>query len=164
MSHEAEFCAPEILLLAQREYDLANQVFWKAAVYSLGLVVLYCFGYRIKSEERVLAVRSGKEFAMFLKAIRTEIKVFHEGKFTSKLIKILLEQSEEVRDNLQTFALKLHSPHLQSLRKFVFRPEAVKDSYIPTIYSDHSEIARKSRLNRTIEIQGSSSASNKSEQ
>lgn len=97
-------------------------------------------------------MKKSKEFKIFLKAIRKEIKLFQEGKFISKVIKILMEENEYVRDNIDTFLIKLHSPQLESLRKFIFKPaaEAENQSYIPTVYSDYSDQVRKSGLNRTI--------------
>lgn len=60
-----------------------------------------------------------------------------------------------MRDTLQTFEIKLKSPHLQSLRRLRYLPPPANQQYIPTVYSDHSEQLHKSTLNRTIEIQGS---------
>ena len=100
VKEEAEFCAPEILMLMKNEYDLIRKTFPKAVLYSLGIILLFCFGYRIKSEERILALKSGKEFTLFLKAIRKEIKFLLDGKFISKLIKILMEASDLVRDTI----------------------------------------------------------------
>lgn len=74
---EAEYCAPEILNLIDSEYELIRRTFSKAILYSLGLLVLFCFDYRIKSEERILALKNSKEFTTFLKAIRKEIKIQH---------------------------------------------------------------------------------------
>ena len=56
--------------MMDNEYELNRFTFSKSVLYSLGLVLLYCFGYRIKSEERMLALKKGKEFKIFLKAIR----------------------------------------------------------------------------------------------
>lgn len=68
-----------------------------------------------------------------------------------------MEQSDLVRDNIHTLFIKINSPQLESLRKFVFRPvePSSAEIYIPTIYSDHSDKVNKWSLNRTIEIQGS---------
>lgn len=119
---EEEFCAPQILAVMSNEYDLIRKTFPKAVLYSLGLLLLFCFGYRIKSQERILALKNSKEFTLFLKAIRKEIKVLHQSKFISKVIKILLQQSDLVRDSVETFRLKLGSQQLESLRKFIFKP------------------------------------------
>lgn len=56
--------------MMDNEYELNRYKFSKSILYSLGLILLYCFGYRIKSEERILALKKGKEFKIFLKAIR----------------------------------------------------------------------------------------------
>ena len=87
-------------MLMKNEYDLIRKTFPKAVLYSLGIILLFCFGYRIKSEERILALKSGKEFTLFLKAIRKEIKFLLDGKFISKLIKIMMEASDLVRDTI----------------------------------------------------------------
>ena len=50
--------------------SLKKNKFSKSILYSVGLILLYCFGYRIKSEERILALKNSKEFNIFLKAIR----------------------------------------------------------------------------------------------
>jgi hypothetical protein len=63
--------------MVDNEYDLVRRTFPKAVLYSLGLLLLFCFGYRIKSEERILALKNSKEFTIFLKAIRKEIKMLH---------------------------------------------------------------------------------------
>jgi len=68
-----------------------------------------------------------------------------------------METSDLVRDTLVTFSLKLSSPQFESLRKFVFgqSEQLSSNMYIATVYSEQSEKINKSRLNRTIEIQGS---------
>lgn len=77
-----------------------------------------------------------------------------------------MEQSDHVRDTIETFVRKYKSPHLMSLKKFVFeQPELPSGmNYIPTIYSDNSDPINRGSMNRTIEIQGSSfNTINKSE-
>jgi hypothetical protein len=94
---------------------------------------------------------------IFLKMIRKEIKSFHGGKFISKIIKILMEQSDLVRDTITTFQMKFKSAQLTSLKKFVFEPNEIPSGliYIPTMYTDHSDPLNRGSINRTIEINGS---------
>lgn len=67
-----------------------NKDFKKGILYSLGLTILYCFGFHVPLQDRLIGLRNPSQVNSFLDQLRKEIKLHHDGKFISKLLKLML--------------------------------------------------------------------------